>query len=83
MTGAVVSGFQRALRMMRMLSEDEADLAIVLATLSGGRPYDLAVPTARLEAAYEEDRAKVAPLLASMARRGVLVENQRGWRVVR
>lgn len=82
-TSAVVSGFQRALRMMRLLSEDEADLAIVLAALSGGRPYDVSVSTAALENAYEEDRAKVRSLLTSMARRGVLVENQDGWRVVR
>jgi hypothetical protein len=76
------TAFQRALRLMRMLTEEEADLAVVLAALSGGRPYDVSVSIERIETAYEEDRDKVKPLLDSMARRGLITEGPHGWRLV-
>ncbi|MBK6441189.1 MAG: hypothetical protein IPH27_16330 [Actinomycetales bacterium] len=79
-TGAQM--FQRALRMMRVLSADEADIVIVMAALSGGRPYDVSVPISKIQSAYEEDSAKVAPLLAGLRKRGIAVDDGDGWRVV-
>jgi hypothetical protein len=76
------TAFQRALRLMRVLTEEEADLAVVLAALSGGRPYDASVSIKRIETAYEEDRDKVKPMLDSMARRGLIAEGPHGWRLV-
>lgn len=88
LTGSVtVAGalplLQRALRTMRMLSEDEADLAVVLAALSGGRPYDIAVPDAAVAAAYEEDASRVAPLLKRMRKRGIVERIDDAWRLVK
>lgn len=80
---AAATAFQRALRMMRLLTEEEADLAVVLAALSGGRPYDVSVSTERIENAYEADRDRVRPLLDSMARRGLTIAGPNGWRLVR
>jgi hypothetical protein len=74
--------FQRALRMMRVLAADEADLAIVMANLSEGRPTDISLPISRIESAYEEDSAKVAPLLKGLRKRGIAVEDGEGWRLV-
>lgn len=74
---------QRALRTMRLLSEDEADLAVVLAALSGGRPYDIAVPDAAIAAAYEEDASRAGPLLEHMRKRGIVERVDDAWRLVK
>jgi hypothetical protein len=68
--------------MMRVLAADEADLAIVMANLSEGRPTDISLPISRIESAYEEDSAKVAPLLKGLRKRGIAVEDGEGWRLV-
>ncbi len=79
-TGAQL--FQRALRLMRVLSTAEADLAIVMASLSNGRPTAVSIPSSTIEAAYEEDAAKVMPLLSGLRKRGIAIEDADGWRLV-
>lgn len=53
-----------------------------MANLSEGRPTDISLPISRIESAYEEDSAKVAPLLKGLRKRGIAVEDGEGWRLV-
>lgn len=80
---AAATAFHQALRMMRLLTQEEADLTVVLGALSGGYAYDVPVSTQTIKKAFEEDRDKVQPLLDSMARRGLVTETAHGWHLIR
>ncbi len=80
---AAATLFQKALRTVRVLNDDELDMAIVISAVCGGNPYERPVTERTLVGAYDGDHRRVDSVLTAMRRRGIVERTGDSWRLVR
>ena len=79
---AAATLFQKAFRSVKVLTEAELDLTIVLAAVSHGDPYGTAVAERDIIAQYDGDTRRALDLLRALAKKGVVEKVGTAWRLV-
>lgn len=74
--------FQKTLRTVKIITEAELDMTIVLNALSRGRPYDEIVAEGDIVAQYDGDAKRALGLLHSLSKKGVAKKTSGGWHLV-
>ncbi|WP_162958690.1 hypothetical protein [Nocardia yunnanensis] len=74
--------FQRAIRTVKILSDAELDMIIVLTAVSHGDPYGTVVAMDDIVEQYDGDTRRALDRLSTLLKKGVVEKVGTGWRVV-